>query len=112
MATAWLLKVHEDDTAEDDDDRAVMKEEREITLSLVKYKTPMAALSFPRYVNRSTDMKAAAPALEISRLLYLLGLGTDALRAFAPVPLTAALRFFNLDSSVDRLFSMVSPHEY
>ena len=92
-ASVW--QVHEDYTAVDDEDRAVMEEEREITLALVKYSTPMAALSFVRFVNSTTDMQAAAPALEISRLLHLLGLGTDVLRAFAGVLLlTAALSVF------------------
>jgi putative ABC transport system permease protein len=46
-------------------------------------------------VNTSTGMQAAAPALEISRLLNMLGLGTDVLRAFAGVLLlTAALSVF------------------
>ncbi|WP_210545280.1 ABC transporter permease [Rhodoferax sp. PAMC 29310] len=88
--TASVWKVHEDYTGVDDDDRKVMAEEREITMALVQYKTPMAALSFPRYVNTSTEMQAAAPALEISRLLHMLGLGTDVLRAFAAVLLLAA----------------------
>lgn len=93
--TASVWKVHEDYTAVDDDDRRVMEEEREITMALVKYKTPMAALSFPRYVNTSTEMQAAAPALEITRLLNMLGLGTDVLRAFAAVLLlTAGLSVF------------------
>jgi len=93
--TASVWKVHEDYTAVDDDDRKVMEEEREITMALVKYKTPMAALSFPRYVNTSTEMQAAAPALEITRLLNMLGLGTDVLRAFAGVLLlTAGLSVF------------------
>jgi len=93
--TASVWKVHEDYTALDDDDRAAMQEEREITLALVRYTTPMAALTFPRYVNSSTDMQAAAPALEITRLLHMLGLGTDVLRAFAAVLLfTAGLSVF------------------
>jgi putative ABC transport system permease protein len=93
--TASVWKVHEDYTAVDDDDRKVMEEDREITMALVKYKTPMAAMSFPRYVNTSTEMQAAAPALEISRLLHMLGLGTDVLRAFAGVLLlTAGLSVF------------------
>lgn len=93
--TASVWKVHEDYTAVDDDDRKVMEEEREITMALVKYKTPMAAVSFPRYVNSSTEMQAAAPALEITRLLGMLGLGTDVLRAFAAVLLlTAGLSVF------------------
>ncbi len=93
--TASVWKVHEDFTAVDDEDRKVMEEEREITMALVRYKTPMAAMSFPRYVNTSTEMQAAAPALEISRLLHMLGLGTDVLRAFAGVLLlTAGLSVF------------------
>ena len=93
--TASVWKVHEDHTAVDADDRAVMEEEREVTLALVRYRTPMAALSLPRYVNTRTEMQAAAPALEITRLLSMLGIGTDVLRAFAGVLLlTAGLSVF------------------
>lgn len=93
--TASVWKVHEDYTALDDEDRAVMEDEREITLALVRYRTPMAVLTFPRYVNSSTDMQAAAPAVEITRLLHMLGLGTEVLRAFAAVLLlTAGLSVF------------------
>lgn len=96
--TASVWKVHEDYTASGDDsaaDRAVMEDEREITLALVQYTSPLAALTFPRYVNTSTEMQAAAPALEITRLLHMLGLGTDVLRAFAGVLLlTAGLSVF------------------
>lgn len=93
--TASVWKVHEDFTALDDEDRKLMEEDREVTLALVQYTTPLAAMSFPRWVNTSTDMQAAAPALEITRLLKMLGLGTDVLRAFAGVLLlTAALSVF------------------
>jgi putative ABC transport system permease protein len=93
--TASVWKVHEDFTAVDEDDRKVMEDEREVTLALIHYKTPLAAMSFPRYINTSTEMQAAAPALEISRLLNMLGLGTDVLRAFAGVLLlTAGLSVF------------------
>jgi len=93
--TASVWQVHEDYTAQDDEDRVAMMEEREITLALVRYTTPMAALTFPRFVNTSTEMQAAAPALEVTRLLHMLGLGTDVLRAFAAVLLvTAGLSVF------------------
>jgi putative ABC transport system permease protein len=93
--TTSVWKVHEDYTAVDYDDRKVMEEEREVTLALIHYKTPLAAMSFPRYINTSTEMQAAAPALEITRLLNMLGLGTDVLRAFAGVLLlTAGLSVF------------------
>jgi putative ABC transport system permease protein len=52
-------------------------------------------MSFPRRVNTTTALQAASPALEITRLLSMLGLGTDVLRAFAGVLLlTAGLSVF------------------
>jgi len=60
--TASVWKAHEDYSAADDEDRKVMEEEREVTMALVRYKSPLAALSFPRWVNTSTEMQAAAPA--------------------------------------------------
>lgn len=93
--TASVWKVHEDFTALDDADRKAMEAEREVTMALVRYTTPLAAVSFPRYVNTRTEMQAASPALEITRLLHMLGLGTDVLQAFAGVLLlTAALSVF------------------
>lgn len=93
--TASVWKVHEDYTAVDDEDRQVMIEEREVTMALITYKSPLAAVSFPRYINTRTELQAAAPALEITRLLSMLGLGTDVLRAFAGVLLlTAGLSVF------------------
>ncbi len=92
-ASVW--QVHEDATALDDEDRKVMEDEREVTMALIRYKTPMAAMTFPRYVNTQTKMQAAAPALEITRLLAMLGIGTDVLRTFAGVLLlTAGLSVF------------------
>ena len=93
--TASVWKVHEDYSADDDEDRKAMEEEREVTMALVRYKSPLAAMSFPRWVNANTEMQAAAPALEVTRLLHMLGLGTDVLRAFAGMLLlTAGLSVF------------------
>lgn len=60
-------------------------------MALVRYATPLAAVSFPRQVNATTALQAASPALEVSRLLRLLGVGTDVLRAVAGVLLLAAM---------------------
>ena len=93
--TASVWKVHEDYTALSAEDRQMMEDEREVTLALIQYRTPLAAMSFPRYINTATQMQAAAPAVEISRLLNMLGVGTDVLRAFAGVLLlTAGLSVF------------------
>jgi putative ABC transport system permease protein len=59
--------------------------EREITLALIRYRTPLAAVSFPRFINQTTSLQAAAPAVEITRLLSMVGVGTQVLRGLAAV---------------------------
>ena len=94
-ATESVWKVHETDTALDAEDQKILEEERELTLALIQYKTPLAAVTFPRFVNATTEMQAAAPALEITRLLSMLGVGTDVLKALGGVLLlTAGLSVF------------------
>lgn len=93
LESVW--QVHEGDTALDAEDKKILQEEREVTLALIQYRTPLAAVTFPRFVNTTTEMQAAAPALEITRLLRLIGVGTDVLRALAGVLLlTAGLSVF------------------
>jgi putative ABC transport system permease protein len=82
--------VHEDDTALDDDDRRALEAEREVTMVLVSYRSPLAAASLPRWVNAQADLQAASPALETARLLRIVGVGTDVLRGFGVVLLLAA----------------------
>lgn len=62
----------------------------EYTALLVQYSSPIAAAMFPRFVNSQTSLQAAAPAFETARLLTLLGVGIDALRAFAAILILAA----------------------
>jgi putative ABC transport system permease protein len=93
LESVW--QVHETDTALDDEDRQALAEEREVTLALIQYKTPLAAVTFPRFINTTTDMQAAAPAVEITRLLNMMGVGANVLRALAGVLLlTAGLSVF------------------
>ena len=40
-----------------------LEAEREVTLALIRYKSPLAAVTFPRFVNATTDMQAAATLL-------------------------------------------------
>ena len=94
-STESVWKVHESDTALDAEDQKILEEERELTLALIQYKTPLAAVTFPRLINATTEMQAAAPALEVTRLLGLLGVGTDVLKALSAVLLlTAGLSVF------------------
>ena len=82
--------MHESATASDADDLALLRQEREVTVALVRYRTPMAAVTLPRQINANTAMQAAAPAMEVTRLLRLLGAGADVLRAFGGVLLAVA----------------------
>ena len=93
--TESVWRVHEKDTALDAADQKILEEEREVTLALIQYRSPLAAVTFPRFINTATNMQAASPALEVSRLLGLIGIGADVLRAFAGVLLlTAGLGVF------------------
>lgn len=88
LQSVWA--VHETATAVDDEDRKLLEAEREVTLLLVGYRSPLAAVSVPRWVNAKDSLQSAAPALESARLLRMVGAGTDVLRGFGIVLLLAA----------------------
>ena len=89
-STESVWQVHETATADDPEDLEILKQEREVTAALVRYRTPLAAVSLPRAINANTSMQAAVPAMEVTRLLRLLGVGADVLRAFGGVLLAVA----------------------
>ncbi|MCI5050571.1 MAG: ABC transporter permease [Rickettsiales bacterium] len=64
---------------------------REVTALLVTYRTRTAALSFPREINRKTRMQVASPAFEITRLVQLIGVGSDTLMSIGMVIIGIAL---------------------
>ncbi len=82
LASVW--EVHEDHAAHDED------KPKEITLALVRYRSPLAAVMLPRWVNAQDGLQSAAPALETARLMRLVGAGTEVLRGFGIVLLAAA----------------------
>jgi putative ABC transport system permease protein len=88
LESVWA--VHETATAVDEEDKQLLAAEREVTLLLVGYKSPLAAVSVPRWVNAQDGLQSAAPALESARLLRMVGAGTDVLRGFGLVLLLAA----------------------
>ena len=64
--------------------------DREVTLALVKYRSPIAAASLPRAIDRETELVAASPAYETARLLTVFGVGIDLIRAFALLLMAAS----------------------
>lgn len=89
-ATESVWQVHENEQATDEQDRIALRAEREVTVALLRYTTPLAAVTLPRYVNSQTQLQAAAPALEIARLMRMLGAGAEVVRALAALLLASA----------------------
>ena len=90
--SVWF--VHEG-ALTDPDEKKVVEAERQVTILLLQYATPMAAATLPRKINAETNMQAASPALESARLFRMIGVGADVIRAFGGVLLaTAALSLF------------------
>ncbi len=60
-------------------------EEKELTSVLIQYKnnTDIRTLNMPRSINANTQMMAAAPAYQTSKLFEMIGVGEKALRALA-----------------------------
>jgi putative ABC transport system permease protein len=91
-ASVWRIhEAHHADAGARDDDEA----DRQVTVLLVRYATPVAAASLPRRINAGTNLQAASPAYESARLFRMIGVGADVIRAFGAVVLmTAALSLF------------------
>ena len=58
-------------------------EDATITSLLVKFKSPIGLIQLPRKINETTNLQAAVPALEISRLTNLLGFGVQTINTIA-----------------------------
>ena len=62
---------------------ASISEDAMITSLLVKFKSPIGLIQLPRKINETTNLQAAVPALEISRLTNLLGFGVQTINIIA-----------------------------
>lgn len=92
LESVWF--VHESH-ADDPEQMRASDEDRQVTVLLVQYASPLAAAMLPRRINSQTNMQAASPAFETARLFRMIGVGADVIRAFGGVVLaTAALSLF------------------
>ena len=64
--------------------------EPQYTALLITELPLVARIGFPRFINSQTNLQAADPNQETQRLLRLLGVGLDALRAFGVILILAA----------------------
>ena len=99
VASVW--EMHEEHEHESEE-HSHADETRELTSLLIQYRSPMSVVMFPRMVNGSTNMQAASPAQESTRLFSLIGVGVDTLQWFAAlIMLIAAISVFvNLYNSL------------
>ena len=74
---------HHNHEHEPDKKEMESQKDRNITAMLVSFRSPMGMVQLPRRINHQTKMQAALPVVEVNRLLGLLGVGIDTLRAIA-----------------------------
>lgn len=73
--------IHADhEHGEDEEDH---EEVAEVTSALITFRNPMALMTLPRMINENTKLQSALPSIEINRLIELLGVGIETLRALA-----------------------------
>ena len=95
---------HEHDEEHDHED-----DDKEITAMLIKFKSPMNIIQFPRQINEDTNLQAAVPSYEISRLFKLFGFGIETLTylAYLIIIVSAFSLFINLFNSMrERKYEM------
>ena len=96
---------HEDEHEHEHDE----DESKEITAMLIKFKNPMNIIQFPRQINENTNLQAAVPSYEISRLFKLFGFGIDTLiyLAYLIIIVSGFSLFINLFNSMnDKKYEM------
>ncbi|OWQ45887.1 multidrug ABC transporter substrate-binding protein [Roseateles noduli] len=82
--------THEAHEGHEDHDAHPDEASLEVSMVLVRYRSPLAAVMLPRWVNAQPGLQASVPALETARLLSMVGVGVDVLRGFGGVLLLAA----------------------
>ncbi|MAU62854.1 MAG: hypothetical protein CMC38_00675 [Flavobacteriaceae bacterium] len=89
---------HDEDHDHDHDE-----DDKEITAMLIKFKSPMNIIQFPRQINENTNLQAAVPSYEISRLFKLFGFGIETLSylAYIIIIVSGFSLFINLFNSMN-----------
>lgn len=96
-------------SAHDHEEDKHEEENKEITAMLIKFKSPMNIIRFPRQINENTNLQAAVPSYEISRLFKLFGFGIETLTylAYLIIIVSGFSLFINLFNSMnDRKYEM------
>ncbi|ODS81755.1 MAG: hypothetical protein ABS46_10695 [Cytophagaceae bacterium SCN 52-12] len=79
ISSVWDIHADHDHEAEEGGEA----HEKEVTSALITFRNPMAMMMLPRMINENTKLQSALSSIEINRLIELLGVGIDTLRALA-----------------------------
>jgi len=96
VGSVWNVHEHhhEDEHHEpghhDDDHDEDASHEREITSLLIGYKSPLAIVTLPRLISKTSSMQAASPTLEMHRLWNIIGIGGETIRFFGGILMAIA----------------------
>ena len=106
---------HEHQSHEENHPEEIHEADQEITAMLIQFRSPMGIVQLPRMVNENTNMQAAVPTYEISRLFSLMGVGIDTLSTIALVIMVVSglSVFISLYSALkDRQYEMALMRAY
>ena len=101
--------IHDTHDHDDEEEHEHEHEDKEITAMLIKFKSPMNIIQFPRQINENTNLQAAVPSYEISRLFKLFGFGIETLSylAYIIIIVSGFSLFINLFNSMsERKYEM------
>tara|TARA_B100001173_G_scaffold312035_1_gene331363 strand:- start:1813 stop:3015 length:1203 start_codon:yes stop_codon:yes gene_type:complete len=104
-----VWNIHDTHDHDDEEEHEHEHEDREITAMLIKFKSPMNIIQFPRQINENTNLQAAVPSYEISRLFKLFGFGIETLSylAYIIIIVSGFSLFINLFNSMsERKYEM------
>jgi putative ABC transport system permease protein len=82
---ANALKLLEEDNVGTNGIRPVEENSKQITSMLIQFRNKAMGMMMVRSINQNSNLQTALPAIEMSRLFSLLGVGVDALKWIALV---------------------------
>lgn len=112
LETIWDVHDHEEEGEEDHHEHT---EDKEVTSLLVKFRSPRALISFPKIINKQTNLQAALPKYELDKLYEYTSIGfqTVSLIAYLILLISCITIFMSLYKMVkERAFDLAILRTY
>jgi len=75
LQSVWNVHHHEEESEEHEHHEEIHDKDKEITSLLVNFRNPRGLLTFPRKINKQTNIQAVLPKYELDRLYEFTGVG-------------------------------------